>query len=42
MLFVRTSQDTTSARAKRDFKKMEKFALVTLQKIKTNDFVAYS
>jgi len=34
MLFVRTSRDTTRARAKRDFKEMEKFALVTLQKLK--------
>ena len=34
MLTVRTSQDPTSARAERDFKEMEKFALVTMQTLK--------
>ena len=34
MLTVRTSQDPTSARAEMDFMEMEKFALVTIQKLK--------
>ena len=34
MLTVRTSQDPTSARAEMDFMEMEKFALVTMQKLK--------
>ena len=34
MLTVRISQDPTSARAERDFMEMEKFALVTMQKLK--------
>ena len=34
MLTVRTSQHPTSARAEMDFMEMEKFALMTMQKLK--------
>ena len=34
ILTARTAQDPTSARAKGDFKEMEKLALVTTQKLK--------